>query len=131
MESYKLIFVEDDPDDREMIQDALTILHADSYLVLDGARSFYTYLTNLASIDLPEAVVLDINMPELSGVDILKVLKTTEHYQQIPIYIFTCASKPALKQQCIKEGAAGYYIKPDSFEELNHVLGEIYGTIQA
>jgi CheY-like chemotaxis protein len=125
----KLVFVDDDPDDRELIQDGLSALAADAFLVLDSGRSFFSYLTPLKGTDLPEAVVLDLNMPEIGGMEILKQLKSEEAYQKIPVYILTTSSRPDIKQLCIKEGAAGYYTKPSSIVELNTLLNEIYNTV--
>ena len=125
----KLVFVDDDPDDRELIRDGLSALAADEFLVLDSGKSFFAYLTPLKTADLPEAVVLDLNMPEIGGMDILKQLKSTEAYQKIPVYILTTSSRSDIKDTCIKEGAAGYYTKPSSIVELNTLLNEIYNTV--
>lgn len=129
MSPIKLIFVDDDPDDRDLIKEGLLSLGAESFLVLDSGRVLFEYLDSFKEDQLPEAVVLDINMPEMGGMEILKLLKSTEKYQQISIYILTTTSTAVFKQQCIQAGATGYYTKPNSLIELNTILNEIYDAV--
>jgi CheY-like chemotaxis protein len=129
MVPVKLIFVDDDQDDRDLIQDSLLALGAESFLVLDGGQALFTYLNSLNGGPLPDGIVLDHNMPEMSGAQILQKLKKSEHYQKIPVYILTTSSRDDLKQQCIDEGAAGFYTKPNSIVELNSILNELYDTV--
>jgi two-component system chemotaxis response regulator CheY len=129
MVPIKLIFVDDDPDDRDLIKEGLLSLGADSFLVLESGKALFEYLDALREEQLPEAIVLDLNMPEMGGMDILKLLKSSDKYQQISIYILTTTSTSAFKQQCIAAGATGYYTKPNSLIELNTILNEIYDAV--
>ncbi|HYH16333.1 MAG TPA: response regulator [Flavisolibacter sp.] len=129
MSPVKLLFVDDDPDDRELIQEGLSALGAEAFLVLDSGQSLFDFLKNLKAVDLPEAIVLDLNMPQMGGFEILQHLKTNDLYQRIPVYILTTSASTDLKRQCIIEGAAGYYIKPGSLNELNVILNELYDTV--
>ena len=129
MSPVKLIFVDDDPDDRDLINEGLVTLGADNFLVLDSGKSLFATLDSLKSGKLPEAIVLDLNMPEMGGMDILKQLKATSEYQNISVYILTTSAAPTFKQQCINAGAAGYYTKPNSLIELNSILNELYDAV--
>ena len=129
MAPVKLIFVDDDQDDRDLIQDGLSALGANSFLVLEGGRALFTYLNSLKEDHLPEGIVLDLNMPEMNGAQILQQLKNMDPYQKIPVYILTTSSRDDLKQQCITDGAAGFYTKPNSIVELNSILNELYDTV--
>mgnify|MGYP003575197731 CR=1 FL=1 len=129
MVPVKLVFVDDDPDDRDLIRGSLEKIGADNFVVLDSSCALLNFLGPLAEKDLPDTIVLDLNMPEMDGLQILKHLKSTEDYQQIPVYILTTTSRPDVKQQCIREGAAGFYTKPSSIAELETLLNEIYNTV--
>jgi CheY-like chemotaxis protein len=126
MGPVKLVFVEDDPDDHEMIHENLTLLGVDDFLILDSEASLFNFLGSLEV--MPEAIVLDLNLPQMDGIQILKHLKTIEDYQIIPVYILTTLERRDLKQLCIREGAAAYYTKPHSVHGLKSLLQQIYRT---
>ena len=125
----KLVCVDDDPDDRDLIRRSLAKVGADNSIVLESSCALLNFLGPLTEKDLPGAIVLDLNMPEMDGLQILKHLKSVEDYQQIPIYILTTSSGSDVKQQCIREGAAGFYTKPSSVAEMDALLNEIYNTV--
>jgi two-component system chemotaxis response regulator CheY len=129
MVPVKLVFVDDDIDDRELIKDGLTALVIDHFLVLESGRSLFAYLDGLKAVQLPEAIILDLNMPEMGGFDILKKLKTISDYQDIPVYILTTSTSTDLKQHCKEEGAAGYFTKPNTLVELYSILSEINTSV--
>lgn len=124
----KLVFVDDDPDDRDLLTDSLSALGVDPFLVLDSGPSLFAYLDSLNG-QHPKAVVLDLNMPVMGGFEILKKLKAHDSYKRIQVYILTTAVSDAIKHQCLKEGATSYYVKPNSIVELNAILNDIYDAV--
>jgi CheY-like chemotaxis protein len=129
MKTIKLIFVDDDKDDRDLIQEGLNTLIIDHFLVLESSASLLTHLDNLELEELPEAIILDLNMPVLSGLEVLKILKNTVRYHHISVYIFSTSSSIHLRQQCMEKGAADYYVKPVTMVELYELLNEINTTV--
>ena len=129
MVPVKLVFVDDDIDDRELIKDGLTALVIDHFLVLDSGRSLFAYLDKLSPSELPEAIILDLNMPEMGGFDVLKKLKSIDRYRAISVYILTTSTSTELKEQCNKEGAAGYFTKPNTLVELYSILNDINTSV--
>ena len=125
----KLVFVDDDPDDRDLLTDSLSALGVDPFLVLDSGPSLFSYLESLNEQSFPKAVVLDLNMPIMGGFEILQKLKSNHSYKRIQVYILTTAANDSIKQQCLSEGAASYYIKPNSIVELNSILNDIYDAV--
>jgi CheY-like chemotaxis protein len=72
----------------------------------------------LADIELPRLIVLDYNMPELNGAEILKELKRNPRYNGIPKIIWSTSGSELYKKQCLDSGAQEYFIKPSSMKEL-------------
>lgn len=124
-----LVFVDDDRDDRDLLNDSLSALGADPFLVLDSGSSLFAYLESLNGQNYPKAVVLDLNMPLMGGFEILQKLKASDSYKRIKVYILTTSANEAMQQQCINEGAVSYYVKPNSIVELNAILNDIYNSI--
>ena len=74
-------------------------------------------LAALASIT-PHLLLLDMEMPGMSGMDFLKELQKSEQYKNIPIVFLTANSEEKTAQTAIKCGAKGYIIKPFTPEAL-------------
>lgn len=68
--------------------------------------------------DLPDVVLLDVMMPEVSGIDILRSMKMTPELSTIPIIILTASPDPALKTQALELGASDFLSKPVDPSEL-------------
>lgn len=72
-------------------------------------------------------ILLDINMPGLSGFDILKLLKTHKNskLQKLPVIMFSSSSNPEDKELSKKLGAEDYIVKPYLYEELVKICSQI------
>ncbi|MFY7811032.1 MAG: response regulator [Flavobacterium sp.] len=68
-------------------------------------------------IDLPDLILLDLNMPKLNGIDFLKILKNDEVLKYIPTVILSTSSNLVDVKQCYEIGIAGYIIKPLKYED--------------
>lgn len=68
--------------------------------------------------ELPDVVLLDIMMPDVSGIDILRVMKMTPELSNIPVIILTASPDPALKTQALELGATDFLAKPVDPSEL-------------
>lgn len=75
--------------------------------------------------DRPDCLVLDLQMPELSGTEIQQALTTAG--AQFPIVIITAHDAPHLREQCLAAGAARYLCKPLDVSDLVEAVG---GAIQ-
>jgi putative two-component system response regulator len=68
--------------------------------------------------DLPDVVLLDIMMSDVSGIDILRVMNITPELSTIPVIILTASPDPALKTQALELGAIDFLAKPVDPSEL-------------
>lgn len=66
---------------------------------------------------LPDIIILDLNMPILSGLEFLTILKNDESLMYIPSIIFSTSCNPKDILACYKLGIAGYILKPLKFED--------------
>lgn len=60
----------------------------------------------------PDAVLLDLNLPDGTGLEVLETIRTRPGYLRAPIVIVTSSSHPREMDACARLGAAGYLIKP-------------------
>ena len=74
-----------------------------------------------------DAIVLDINMPVMSGIEFLQAIKGNAAYTAIPIIVLTTQGEDALKDQALSLGAKAFMIKPFQKEELVATLARVTG----
>ncbi|NEU08240.1 response regulator [Flavihumibacter sp. R14] len=65
--------------------------------------------------NLPDIILLDLNMPKMNGIEFLKVIKAEERYQDINIFIMTTSGEEADRRAAESLGISGYLIKPLNF----------------
>ena len=61
---------------------------------------------------IPNIILLDLNMPNLNGIEFLKILKSDDKLKKIPTIIFTTSNDFNDILECYRTGIAGYIIKP-------------------
>jgi two-component system chemotaxis response regulator CheY len=77
----------------------------------------------------PDLILLDWNMPEMTGMDFLKMLKSSEKYKHISVTMVTTEAEKEKVVEAIETGASGYLIKPLSPESFHkHVVERILNT---
>jgi len=124
--SVGILIAEDDPEDMELIADAIVAAEpkAHLYKFADGL-SAVEYLRTRSDSDLPSLIILDYNMPGLTGVQVLRSISTEERYRPIPKIVLSTSSAPLHKHECMRSGAAEYFVKPNSLKDLNHLVKTI------
>ncbi len=66
---------------------------------------------------LPDIILLDLNMPRMSGIEFLRILKEDAKLKYIPTVILTTSENRVDLLECYKIGIAGYVIKPLKYED--------------
>jgi CheY-like chemotaxis protein len=116
-----ILYVEDDPDDRELFKEAVlkisphTVCH-----ILENGRQALTYVRE--HVIVPDYIFLDINLPEMSGTEVLKIMKRTDSLKNIPVVVFSTSVSESDIEECKKLGAIDFVSKPSSFPEICMVL---------
>lgn len=114
MDRY-IIYVDDDPDDRMIMEDAFLNIPDYELIVFNNGNKLLDHL-KVERDPLPSLVILDINMPFFSGLDVLKVLRTDPQYNDIPVVMFSTSSNQLDKQNSKAMGAE-LVVKPLSYKE--------------
>jgi len=110
----KIMIVDDEP---------LNVMTFRQHLKMEGYENFVTTsdgreALHLLRSELPDVLLLDIRMPEVSGLDILRVIGLDPVLQHIPVLILTAASDPATRKQALDLGASDFLQKPIDTNEL-------------
>ena len=114
-----IIIVDDDQDDIALMVEALHALkHPGVIRFFVEPHKFLDYYRKCIDEHIPNVVVLDWNMPLLSGLDILKTLREEFPCNFSQILVFSTSIRQRDADEAKKTGAVEYYVKPTSFEEI-------------
>jgi DNA-binding response OmpR family regulator len=70
----------------------------------------------------PELLILDINMPEVSGLDMLEFLRRRQEWRQLPVIMLSSEAADSMVDKALKMGADAYIMKPITIEELEKAM---------
>jgi CheY-like chemotaxis protein len=122
--NLKFILIgEDDIDDEEFLKEVFQAVD-DSFILrfVNNGNKMIKYLQDLPDSDLPCLVVMDYNMPELNGAEILQKLKKIKRYSHIPKIIWSTSNSEMYRNICLDLGANDYVIKPSNVREMEDVV---------
>ena len=74
----------------------------------------------------PDMMVLDINMPEVSGLDMLEFLRRRKEWKSLPVIMLSSEAADVTVDQAMQLGADGYVMKPVTIEELEKVMSQAF-----
>jgi DNA-binding response OmpR family regulator len=74
----------------------------------------------------PDMMVLDINMPEVSGLDLLEFLRRRPEWKDLPIIMLSSEAADVTVDQAMSLGADGYVMKPVTIDELEKVVNAAF-----
>lgn len=74
------------------------------------------YVARNDSIHFPKVILLDIQMPKVNGIEVLKEIKSDPRTHNIPVVILTSSKEHPDVQRCYELGANSYIVKPVNFE---------------
>ena len=120
MESWKILLVDDDAEDRTIIRDAMEALQAKDIIhFAENGEEALAILDKYvgATGQTPCLVVLDLNMPRMNGTETLRQMKGKEQFNKIPVIIYSTSINALEKEKCMMLGAHEYITKPISFKE--------------
>jgi CheY-like chemotaxis protein len=123
-----ILLVEDDPQDVQLTLAGLKEEHLANKVevVRDGAEALdYLYRQGkfkARAEGQPIVVMLDLKMPKVDGLEVLKQIKADDQLKLIPVVIFSSSREMSDLIKCYKHGANSYVVKPLNFREFMRVV---------
>lgn len=127
----EIVLVEDNPNDAELITRSLKKHHLANKIVLlkDGAEALEFLfgeggLAEKGSPD-PRVVLLDIKLPKVDGIEVLRRMKSDERTREIPVVILTSSNEERDINEGYNLGVNSFVTKPIKFDEFAKVVAEL------
>lgn len=115
----KIVIIEDEPDTAEMYAEMMRISGYDVVKFFGGLPA----IERLRDQDA-DAIVLDLMMPDLSGLEVLNYIQNQPDLAQLPVVIVSAKTLPEDIAKGLNAGAMAYLTKPVSFAEMRKVIEE-------
>jgi CheY-like chemotaxis protein len=122
MTPYNILVADDDPEDFQTVMEAFSTLeHA--HCVIGHVRNGAELIAHLYSElevgrGLPDAVILDVNMPKMDGVQALSVIRSEKAFGSLPVIIYSTSGDVTLLQRCKQIGASFCARKGSRFSQV-------------
>ncbi|MGC4033126.1 MAG: response regulator [Tepidisphaeraceae bacterium] len=97
-----------------IVQASLSARQLELHSAFDGRSGI-----QLAAAMRPSVILLDLDLPDCSGIEVCRKLKSTSSTAEIPVVFVSAASNPTSKTAAFDAGAKGYITKPFNFDELS------------
>jgi len=132
MHEVEILLVEDNPNDVELTLRALKKHNLTNriHVVTDGVQALdfifaegeYAGRVNKTN---PKVILLDLKLPKLDGLEVLKRVKSDEHTKVIPVVVLTCSREERDLLQSYKLGANSYLVKPVDFDKFMECVADL------
>jgi len=123
----RILLVEDNHEDAAVTKRVLLHNKLNNNLIIaTSGKEALAALQNKSKADLPQLILLDINLPDISGIDLLKCIKNDDNLRGTPVVILTGSNEDQDIQKCYDLGAGSYLVKPISNDALMLVIEKLF-----
>lgn len=120
----RILFVEDDMIETMKLQRAISKFPNKHQII--ESKNGEEAMQKLQDQPLPDLILLDLNMPRMSGIEFLQILKADERLRYLPTVILTTSENRSDLMTCFEIGIAGYIIKPLKYEEYEEKIRRVF-----
>ncbi|MDH5772301.1 MAG: response regulator [Rhodospirillaceae bacterium] len=120
---YSLLYVEDNPANKMLIEKVISRVEGSSFIWAETAEEG----VKLAQEKNPDIIIMDINLPGMSGIEALKILQSMEETKHIPVIALSANAMPHDIERGMKAGFVRYLTKPI---DINMFLKSVDGALK-
>ena len=119
-----ILLVEDNPNDAELTQRALrkTDIGARLLIARDGAEAIERVLTDGLR---PRVIFLDLKLPKIDGMEVLRRIRADERTKEIPVVVLTSSQEERDITESYKLGVNSYVVKPVEFDKFYKTVSDL------
>lgn len=132
MNDKVILLVEDNPDDEALTMHALTKNNIANKVIVarNGVEALdYLFATgryaDQSTTELPAIILLDLKLPKIDGIEVLRRLRADERTRLLPVVVLTSSREEEDRLNCYSLGANSYVRKPVDFDEFIAAAGQL------
>nr|CRH06645.1 putative Two component signal transduction response regulator [Candidatus Magnetococcus massalia] len=130
MKHPTILLIEDNPDDVELTLRAFReqTLEVHVEVARDGAEAIECLAADSATHDgqwPPHVILLDLNLPKLSGIEVLRHIRSHTETQRLPVIVLTTSNDAQERSRCYEIGASSFIRKPVAYERFMEVIKQL------
>jgi CheY-like chemotaxis protein len=129
VQTVRVLVVEDNPDDQEMLQRQLRKASIGNVIFLSNPRLALEWLQGPSGEKLRRELValfLDVDLPYMTGIELLKIIRLMEGMQEIPVMVMTSSAKPETIAACHELKVRAFVEKPVTFHDFSKVIAPLF-----
>jgi len=123
MKYFKILLVDDDIDDRLIFADLLNATDPNALLIFaENGLEMIDLLEKATDPNLPDIIILDHNMPKMTGKESLIFLKENQRYRHIPTFVYSTYPVLEFYRECLDLGAQDVLAKPNTMQAYRQMI---------
>ncbi len=117
----KILYIEDNPQNMRLVRKMLSVADYDMVEAIDGTSG-----VKIADIECPDLILMDINLPDIDGIEATRRIKANPKLKHIPVIALTANAMFGDRESSLDAGFNGYLAKPISMNELLNTIAHYF-----
>lgn len=116
-----VVVVDDSPATRALLSELATVAGGTR---VEACANGFEAMRALPRIDDLALVITDVNMPDITGLELVRYIREQDRFRGVPVYVVSTDSAKADLERAMKLGATRYFVKPFDVEALGRAVRE-------